>query len=78
MHRPHFGLFLSQKKVTLKELQTLTGLLSFTCFVVVPVRAFLRQLIDVTLGVTRPYHLIRINGEVNENLNTWLRFFSGV
>lgn len=70
--------FLSQKKVTLRELQMLTGLLNFTSLVVVPVRAFLWQLIDVTLGVTRPYHLIRINGEVNENLNTWLRIFSGV
>ena len=52
--------FLSRKKVTLKELQSLTGLLNFACFVVVPGRAFLRRLIDITLGVTRPYHLIRI------------------
>ena len=32
--------FLTRKKVTLKELQSLTGLLNFACSVVVPGRAF--------------------------------------
>ena len=35
--------FLSRKKVTLKELQSLIGLLQFACSVVVPGRAFLRR-----------------------------------
>ena len=36
--------FLQRKKVTLKKVQSLTGLLNFACSVVRPGRAFLRQL----------------------------------
>ena len=41
--------FLTRKKVTLKEIQSLTGMLNFACSVVVPGRAFLRRLIDLTV-----------------------------
>lgn len=53
--------FLTRKKVTLKEIQSLTGLLNFACSVVVPGRAFLHRLIDLTIGITSPFHCIRIN-----------------
>ena len=43
--------FLRRKKVTLCEIQSLTGLLNFACSVVVPDRAFLRRLIDLTKGI---------------------------
>ena len=43
--------FQSKQKVTLKELQSLIGVLNFACSVVVPGRAFLRRLIDLTMGV---------------------------
>ena len=43
--------FLRCCKVTLQEIQSLTGLLNFACAVVVPGRAFLRRLIDLTIGV---------------------------
>ena len=43
--------FLRRKKVTLREIQSLIGLLNFACSVVVPGRAFLRRLIDLTKGV---------------------------
>ncbi|WAR08396.1 LOW QUALITY PROTEIN: hypothetical protein MAR_018354 [Mya arenaria] len=39
-----------KKKDTLQELQSLTGLLNFACAVVVPGRAFLRRMIDLTLA----------------------------
>ena len=42
--------FLRHKKVSLKETQSLIGLLNFACSVVVPGRAFLRRLIDLTKG----------------------------
>ena len=41
--------FLTRKKVTLKEIQSLTGMLNFACSVVVPGRAFLRSFIDLTI-----------------------------
>jgi len=45
--------FLRRRKVTLKEVQSLAGLLNFACAVVLPGRAFLRRLIDLTIGVKR-------------------------
>ena len=50
--------FLRRKKVTLKELQSLIGLLNFACAVVRPGRAFLRRLIDRTFRPS-PYSPIR-------------------
>ena len=49
------------KKVILREIQSLLGLLNFACSVVVPGRAFIRQLIDLTKGVKFPHHFIRLN-----------------
>ena len=40
--------FQARRSVRLKELQSLIGLLNFTCLVVVPGRAFLRRMIDLT------------------------------
>ena len=37
--------FLKREKVSLKEMQSLIGLLNFTCSVVIPGRTFLRRLI---------------------------------
>ena len=47
-------------KTTLKELQSLIGLLNFTCSVVLPGWAFLLRLIDLTKDVPLPHHRIRI------------------
>ena len=41
-------------KVTLKEVQSLIGLLNFAFSVVRPSRAFLRRLIDLALGIRSP------------------------
>ena len=60
--------FLTRKKVTLKEIQSLSGMLNFACSVVVPGRAFLRRLIDLTVGVHSPRHYVRINKEVKADL----------
>ena len=55
----------NRKSVTLKELQSLIGLLNFACCVVVPGRAFLRRLIDLTRGVRKPTHHVRLTRKVN-------------
>ena len=44
--------FYKRHKVTLRELQTLLGLLNSTCSVIVPGRAFLRRMIDLTRGLS--------------------------
>lgn len=72
----HLFPILTHKKVTLKEVQSLTGLFKFACSVVRPGRAFLRRLIDLTLGIKSANHYIRLNREVKEDLKLWLSFLS--
>ena len=66
--------FLSRKKVTLKELQSLLGLLNFACAVVTPGRAFLRRLIDLTRGISHPHFFIRLMRNVKNDLRVWQEF----
>ena len=68
--------FLRRRKVTLQEIQSVTGLLNFACTVVVPGRAFLRRLIDLTIGVRKPHFLIRLSSEVKQDLLVWQSFLS--
>ena len=67
--------FLRRKKVSLKETQSLIGLLNFACSVVVPGRAFLRRLIDLTKGVKLPHYRIRLTKSVKADLRLWQTFF---
>ena len=69
-----------RQKVTLRELQSLIGLLNFACSVVVPGRAFLRRLINLTIGVKRPHHYIRLTQQIKKDLQIWecfLESFNG-
>ena len=68
--------FLSRRSVCLKELQSLVGLLNFTCLVVVPGRAFLRRLIDLTKGITKPHYHIRISRGAKQDLTMWLQYLT--
>ena len=56
--------FLKRKKVTLRELQSLIGLLNFACSVVRPGRAFLRRLIDLTIGIHSGHFMIRLSKKI--------------
>ncbi|XP_069131881.1 uncharacterized protein [Argopecten irradians] len=73
--------FLSRKKVTLRELQSLIGLLNFACKVISPGRIFLRRLINLTCGVQQPHHYVRSTRQAKADLRTWqvfLNSFNGV
>ena len=65
---------LGHNKMTLREIQSLIGVLNFACRVVKPGRAFLRRLINTTLGIKRPHHLIRLNKDTKADIQLWLRF----
>ena len=52
-----------RRKVKLVELQSLIGLLNFSCSVVTPGRTFLWRLIDLTLGLKKPDHRRHLNCE---------------
>ena len=69
------AVFIKKRKATLRELQSLTGVLNFACSVVVPGRCFLRRLIDLTIGLRRPNHFVRVTKEVKADLFTWQQFF---
>jgi len=66
--------FLGKHKVTLREIQSLIGLLQFFCYVIRFARAFLRRTIDLTVGVNKPNHHIRLTNQVKLDLEMWLTF----
>ena len=72
-----FFLNKDNKKVTLHQLQQLTGFLNFLCRCVVPGRPFLRRL--YSLGSNEkllPHHHIRLSAECTMDLEIWLKFLS--
>ena len=65
---------LRRRKVTLKELQSPIGLLNFACSVVIPGIVLLRRLINLTAGVKRSHHFIRLTRETKKDLQIWETF----
>ena len=68
--------FLAKEKANLCEIQSLIGLLNFAVCVVAPGRPFLRRMINLTIGLKKPYHHRRINKEVKADLQVWLDFLT--
>ena len=66
--------FASKSKLTLRHLQSLTGSLNFVCKAIGPGRAFLRRLIDLTRGVHKAHHRIRISKGAKADLLAWREF----
>ena len=69
-------LFLDRSAVTLKELQSLNGMLNFACGIIVPARAFCRRLYNLSKGVTKHYYKIKITKSVKEDLKVWKMFLA--
>ena len=65
-----------KRRVTLAEQQSIIGFLNFACRVIVPGRAFLRRLINLTHGLTKPNHHVRLNKNARLDINAWLTFLS--
>ena len=60
--------------MTLRQLQSLIGVLSFGCMVLMPGRPFLRRLINLTMGINKPNFHIRLNNEARLDVASWLIF----
>ena len=61
--------------------QSLVGSLNFVCKAISPGRAFLRRLIALTHGLTKPHHRVRLSVGARLDLMVWLDFvrnFNGV
>jgi len=67
---------LNSHKITLRELQSLIGILNFACQVIVPGRTFSRRLIDATCKLRKPHHKTRVTVCMKEDLKVWLTFLS--
>ena len=65
---------LASKRVRLKKLQSLLGLLNFALSVVLPGRPFLRRMYNLTVKVKELHHYIAISKEVKDDLKLWLSF----
>jgi hypothetical protein len=62
-------IILNSRKLILREIQSVIGLLNFACQVVVPGRAFRRRLIDATCNVKTVWHRVRITKAVYSYYN---------
>ena len=67
-------LYSVKKSCTLRELQSLLGYLNFCCSIITCGRAFLRRLTNLTIGIKRPFHHIRLSQDVKSDLCLWLSF----
>lgn len=65
---------ISAKKITLRELQSLIGSLNFACQVVASGRAFIRRLVDATVGIRKQSFKIRVSTVIRLDLEVWLQF----
>lgn len=63
-----------RQKITLKELQSVTGLMSFCAKAIPAARAFIRRFFDLMCNAKKPYHKIRLNLEVQADIQMWLTF----
>ena len=68
------SIWLTKKSCTLRELQSLIGTLQFACRVVVPGRAFLQRMINLTRGVSKPHYHIKLNSSFRKDVAMWLVF----
>lgn len=62
------------RKITLHDMQSIIGCLQFATSVVVPGKAFIRRLIDTTIGIKMPSHYVTINKEAQLDLEMWGQF----
>ena len=66
--------WLSRRKATKGDLQSIIGKLSFACKVISASMNFLRRLIDLTTSVRLSHHHVYINSETRKDFQWWYRF----
>jgi hypothetical protein len=67
---------LQKRRVTLRDIKSVTGMLQFSTSVVSHGRAFLRRMHDATIGVKKPHHFVRITHGIRHDLTLWHAFLS--
>lgn len=67
---------LSRKKLTLKELQSITGSLQFCAKAMPSARAFIRRMYGSMSTVKKAHHRIRLTRGIKDDLRMWQAFLS--
>ena len=67
---------LSRKKLTLKELQSLTGSQQFCAKAMPSARAFIRRMYAAMSSVKKAHHRIRLTNGIKDDLRMWQMFLS--
>lgn len=66
---------LESKKVTVRHMQKMTGLLNFFCRAIVPGRAFTRGFYSKFASYNlKPFHHLRVTKELRKDCNVWKEF----
>lgn len=65
---------LQSRKATLQDVQSVIGNLQWATGVVIQGKAFLRRLINLTIGVRKPYYYVTLNSEAQADLKMWEHF----
>ena len=68
--------YLTQRKITLQQIQQLISCLQFSTSVITVGRPFIRRLIDTTRGLTKPFQHVRLTKETKQDLCMWLYFLT--
>ena len=72
---------LRHKRISLKQMQSLTGSLAFCAKAMPSARAFIRRMYAAMSSVNKPHHRIRLTNAIKEDLNMWQKFlkdFNGI
>jgi hypothetical protein len=64
------------RKITLQQLQSLTGSLAFCAKAMPSARAFIRRLYSAMSQAKKPYHKIRLSNGLKSDLNMWKTFLT--
>ena len=67
---------ITEKKVTLRHLRSVIGMLQFSTSIITTGRPFLRRLYDLTMQASKPFHKIAITTQVKADLQMWDKFLS--
>jgi len=68
--------FLSKPKVTLRQLQSLTGSLAFCAKAMPSARAFVRRMYSAMKYAKRPFHKVRVTKGMREDISMWKLFLT--
>lgn len=71
--KKELDIMIRSKKVTVRQIQSLAGLLNFFCRAIVPGRAFTRRLYSRIAGLQQHHH-VRVVQEMKDDCRVWKKF----